>query len=347
MKKLATIAARVGVSQMTVSRALNNKPGVKAETREKICQVAKEVGYRPNPRLATLMASLRSRRKKLSYEIMAFVTTFSEEFEWKKNPLFLSYFEGAAERASTLGYQLEHFWVNDDKMPGRRLSHILYSRSISGLIVAPLPVGTPTIDLDWSKFASVSFGHSLRSPAIHRIQNDQHKMMDIALTHIRQYGYRRIGFVIGTDDDKRVEYAWRARYLLDRDLYTKPRDVLPLFMAPNLWTPDMKALLPTFKTWLQKHKPEVVLTINPAVASWIVQAGFRVPRDFAFVSMDVTDSNRGKIAGIDQQSRFHSHAAVDVVVGQHHRNEIGLPVKPQTILLSGIWTDGLTLPVRS
>ena len=45
---LADIAAALGVSKMTVSRAINNDPKIKAETRERVMEVARQMNYRPN-----------------------------------------------------------------------------------------------------------------------------------------------------------------------------------------------------------------------------------------------------------------------------------------------------------
>ena len=42
------IAKRLGVSYSSVSRALNNKPGVSKETRERILAETKRIGYQPN-----------------------------------------------------------------------------------------------------------------------------------------------------------------------------------------------------------------------------------------------------------------------------------------------------------
>ena len=44
----AKLAEICGVSQGTVDRALNNRGGIKPETRERILRIAKEYGYRPN-----------------------------------------------------------------------------------------------------------------------------------------------------------------------------------------------------------------------------------------------------------------------------------------------------------
>ena len=45
--RLADIAEKVGVSQVTVHNALSGNKGVSLELREKIQQVAEEMGYQP------------------------------------------------------------------------------------------------------------------------------------------------------------------------------------------------------------------------------------------------------------------------------------------------------------
>ncbi len=47
---LATIAFKAGVHKSTVSRVLNEDPGVRVrpETRERILKISKELGYQPN-----------------------------------------------------------------------------------------------------------------------------------------------------------------------------------------------------------------------------------------------------------------------------------------------------------
>lgn len=45
---LADIAAKLGVSKMTISRAINGHPAIKDETRKKVLEVARQMKYRPN-----------------------------------------------------------------------------------------------------------------------------------------------------------------------------------------------------------------------------------------------------------------------------------------------------------
>src|SRR5947209_10097280 len=56
---LADIAREMGVSKMTVSRAINNHPLVSAETRERVLEVARRLNYQPNEH-ARALATNRS-----------------------------------------------------------------------------------------------------------------------------------------------------------------------------------------------------------------------------------------------------------------------------------------------
>ena len=55
---IGDIAARAGVSKGAVSYALNQRPGISDETRERILTAARELHYRPN----ALARGLRTRR---------------------------------------------------------------------------------------------------------------------------------------------------------------------------------------------------------------------------------------------------------------------------------------------
>lgn len=56
---LADIARELGVSKMTVSRAINNHPDINTETRERILKVARKLNYQPNQH-ARALATNRS-----------------------------------------------------------------------------------------------------------------------------------------------------------------------------------------------------------------------------------------------------------------------------------------------
>ena len=47
------IARRAGVGISTVSRALNNRPDVGEETRQKVMRIVEELGYAPNAKTSS------------------------------------------------------------------------------------------------------------------------------------------------------------------------------------------------------------------------------------------------------------------------------------------------------
>lgn len=58
---ISDVARAAGVSSSAVSYALNDKPGVSSETREKVLRVAETMGWKPNSAAKALSdASTRS-----------------------------------------------------------------------------------------------------------------------------------------------------------------------------------------------------------------------------------------------------------------------------------------------
>src|SRR5210317_2135990 len=100
---LSDIAKKVGVSKMTVSRALREDPSVAESTRKKVQQAAEELGYFPNPKLARLMYEMaHSRSNPNVLGELAYITTDETEFSWKNYYHQIGCYEGA--RAEALAY---------------------------------------------------------------------------------------------------------------------------------------------------------------------------------------------------------------------------------------------------
>ncbi len=93
---LKQLSHQLGLSQTTVSRALNNYPEVNAATRERVKQAAKEFNYRPNAR-ATGLATGRAGA------IGHVIPVNSSEV---LNPIFTEFIAGASQTYSTQGYEL-------------------------------------------------------------------------------------------------------------------------------------------------------------------------------------------------------------------------------------------------
>ncbi|MEQ1859266.1 MAG: LacI family DNA-binding transcriptional regulator [Chthoniobacteraceae bacterium] len=328
------IADRAGVSRMAVSLALRNSPKVSAATRQRIHDIAAELGYRPNPLVSALMTQLRDARRVPRPTTLAFVTAYPTEEGWRRPGPFVEFYEGAKARAEALGYTLEEWWAARPGMSERRLSEILFNRNIHGLLVAPLPAGVASIGLDWAKFAAATIGLSLIEPAIPRASNDQYHSITLALQELTQLGYRRIGLAITDEEDVRVQRKWSAGFLVyQQGIPVKQR--VPSLRASG-------ALSAVFPDWFRKHRPEVVVSQEPRCIEYLARLGVSVPGDSGFAHLALTDSDKD-IAGINQNGRLVGASVIDLVDAQLRRNERGVPADPRTVLVQGRWVPGPTV----
>lgn len=99
------IAKHAKCSHVTVSRALKNHPNVRQDLKERILAIAKEMGYRPNPLVASLMTGNAMKRPGSSSTCtLGWLITHPNSRIWRMHSYRRIYLEGTIERASELGY---------------------------------------------------------------------------------------------------------------------------------------------------------------------------------------------------------------------------------------------------
>lgn len=128
------VAARAGVSAMTVSRVLNHSGRVAPDTRRRVELAIHELGYVPNA-LATGLLKGRTRT------IALIVSDIS-------NPFFTSVVRGVEDVAQRNGYTV--ILGNSDESVEKEQQYIvaLVSKRIDGLLIAPASNGSrATLDL--------------------------------------------------------------------------------------------------------------------------------------------------------------------------------------------------------
>jgi LacI family transcriptional regulator len=124
MVRLKDIAQKIGVSVMTVSKALRDEPDVSAITRSRIKLLAQQMGYVPD----STAQGLRSRFTKLFGVAIPSIT----------NPIFARVFFALEERAHDLGYDV--LLAHTQNQPEREESCIrrFLSRRVDGLFISPV-----------------------------------------------------------------------------------------------------------------------------------------------------------------------------------------------------------------
>jgi DNA-binding LacI/PurR family transcriptional regulator len=335
---LAEIAKRAGVSVMTVSRALRKQSNISPETQKKIQDIADQLGYRPNPLVSALMTYRRSAKPVQAHVSIGFITNFPTRDGWKVFKLYQEFYQGVSESADRHGYGVETFWLREPGMTTERLTQILLTRSIHGLVIAPLSAAHGELDLPWENFCAVTFGYSLTTPPLHRAVNHQFRSMRLAMRELRKLGYQRLGLALPSSLNERVDRQWVASFLVEQLDFEHS---VPLFVPED---EDWK--FENFRKWFEAQKPDAVISHEEVALDWLKRLGAHVPDDVGFVHLNCADQG-GQFAGIYQNGPTIGAAAVDYLIGMIHRNERGVPALPHSLLIEGTWVPGKTVRARN
>lgn len=332
---LRDIAGSLGVSTMTVSLALRDSPKLPAATRQRVRREAERLGYRPDPALAALTTYRHERQSIRDYRTLAFLTCFPTEDGWKQQLYCRRYFEGAAARATELGYHLEPFWLRQPGMTPRRSAQILQTRGIKGLLLAPVQDDDAPIELDWDQFCAVSLCRALAAPHLNVVDHNHTHSMSCVWSELRRRGYRRVGYVVREVSENLTNRYWLAAHLMEQ---RRPmRTVAP--PVPPLVTSSWRRT--TVARWLKANRPDVVVSPHAEVRDWLEEFGYAVPGRLGFVGLEAEPN--GPISGICQHFPNVGIAAVDLLHLELMRSAYGIPSVRQMIGIDGHWIEGVTL----
>jgi DNA-binding LacI/PurR family transcriptional regulator len=180
------IAAAAGVSASTVSRVLNDAPSrvpITPETRERVQEIARKLGYRPNP----LARALRGAPTML---IGAVVRDFSD-------PFFGGALEALSVEAMNHGYNIVLGHIQGRLQEGLALTVVLESRHCDAIIMLGDMQDQPRLlaDLHDAQAPVVAVWQGTSPLEFPTVDIDDRAGIVIGLEHLIALGHRRIGFV--------------------------------------------------------------------------------------------------------------------------------------------------------
>lgn len=273
MVTIKDIAKKVGVSPSVVSRALNNKYGVKAETRERIVRTAKEMGYRPN----ILAQGLVTRKTNTIGVVMADIS----------EPFFSQLIKGMNLVADETGYTLIYYNSYESLVERSALEHMIKSQRVDGLII----VGSRIKEDEYLSGRTwevplVLVERRLTAPGLNCVWVDSITGAYKATRYLIDQGHRRIAHICGTLGFQvaldRLEGYKRA--LADTGLpYAEELVASGHFVWQDGYTATKEVLK-------QTPRCTAVFAGNDTMAYGALQAiaesGLEVPRDIAVVGFD-------------------------------------------------------------
>lgn len=274
------VAELAGVSQMTVSRVLNNAEAVRPETRERVQSAIKELNYRPNL-MARSLARGQSKLLGLVYQ---------ETKEAELNDVLVS----ALKACRAMGHQLvvEDLTVKGGRSPDTaKLVDRLSVLGIDGLIVTPQLARHSDLMNALSKLPLelVLLGASDAPGSFAQISFDDFGGATQLTNHLIEHGHKRIAFISGGDDclAGKARREGYEKALKDQGLQPNER-----FVKPGRYTFEsgMKAAEELLSG---PDRPTAIFCANDEMAAGAVVAahrkGLNLPADLSIVGFDDTD----------------------------------------------------------
>jgi len=275
LKKLSTI---LGLSQTTVSRALNDYPEVNEATRVRVKAAARANNYSPNTR-AKALATGRSMA-------IGHVIPVSTQREMV-NPIFADFIAGAGEIYSSNGYDML-LSVVADVDEARAYREFASKASVDGVIVHGPRANDPRIQL----LGELGLPFVVHGRA--GDEEDSYSWVDVnnrrsfrrATEFLLDLGHRRISLINGLE---KMDFAHRRREGFEEAMRARGHSPDPALMFSDAMTEDIGYR----NAWDTLHRSEpptaflvssMITAIGVRRAAW--DAGLKLGRDLSVVIHD-------------------------------------------------------------
>jgi LacI family transcriptional regulator len=190
MRKAVTIkhvARAAGVSPMTVSRVLNNRPDVSPQTRKRVQDVINQLGYSPS----AIARNLSQGRSSTIGVVSAGLGFFGPSRT----------LVGIERQANELGYSLMVRLLHDPLVNrGEQALGELIANQVAGIIWAVTEMGDQH---EWLRQESDNIATPIvflgmeRRPNLSLVTVDQREGGRLAARHLLAYGYQKLGIITG------------------------------------------------------------------------------------------------------------------------------------------------------
>lgn len=335
-RTMRDVAAHLGISHATVSRALRHDPRITEAVRRRVLQAAQQLGYRRDPKLAELMTHLRGSKQRAFHGTLAWVTDLdlaNSHHRWLHN----LYFGSASERAGKLGYKLELF-THATAEDAARLAHLLHTRGVRGIALLFFFNAMRWDDWkwDWSRFAFIYAGSVPSDAKLDLVDADYVANSVLLYETLARSGYRRIGVA----NELRLEQSMNYALCTARDLFARLHPHQPAFEPCLLPDASASAAL-TLQKWIKRHRVDCVATSAVGMRDLLAKTlRYRLPKDIGLASPGVDP--KGDWTGVNQRDGLIAMTAVETLVASVEQGRFGIPECPRRILLPGVWHQGET-----
>ncbi len=272
---LSDVAKIAGVTMMTVSRAINDRPGVSAKARQRIKEIAKEIDYQPN-QIARGLATNQT-------------STVGLVVPDNTNPFFAQIARGVEDQAFESGYNIFLINTAEDIDREQKALDSLWGRGVDGLILCSSRLPGSRLKKEIEHFsATVLLNRELKAPLRATISVNLNDRLSgqLAVAHLINQKRQKLAYINGpassNSGQKRLE-GFRmglesANFPFDDQLVERS-------------APDTQSGYKAAKNLLTTHPDiDAIYAFNDLVAvgalTYCLEHEIRVPQDIAIIGND-------------------------------------------------------------
>ncbi|WP_418969621.1 LacI family DNA-binding transcriptional regulator [Alloscardovia omnicolens] len=189
---ISDVARAAGVSNSAVSYALNGKPGVSEETRDKVLKVAERMGWKPNM-AAKALSDASTRTVGLVVEVDPDVLSVES--------YFMELIAGLGDALEAYDYSLLVRIVSDSKNAMRIHRHWIATGSVDAMLVMNVEVGDPRIDFykEHSSMPVLAIADPSVTHGLPSMTSDDAEGARLIVDYLHELGHRHIARVAGPE----------------------------------------------------------------------------------------------------------------------------------------------------
>jgi len=311
------VAARAGVSAMTVSRVLNNSSRVAPETRKRIETVIEELGYFPN----ALARGLLTGRTQTLGVLVGDMT----------NPYWTAVASGAEEVAHRNGYTMVLGNIGSSPEKASQLIQTMVSNRVDGLLINGGPRKTLTTLLD-RRYPIVLINKEYKGIQTDIVTGDNFYGAQVLTKHLLNLGHTHIALVNGPKDDSEAIERERGykQTLKEHNIESRQN----LIVSGSYWRRGGYLPAQHLLSLPPNERPTAILASNNFLALSVIEAvrdaQLSIPEDIALVCFDDFELSSiiyPFLTVMAQPARMYGVQAAQMLIDRLNNPEIWQPTR--------------------
>ena len=314
MPNIRHIARVAGVSIATVSRVLNNAPGVSDASRRAVLAVVNQAGYVPEVgrRSTTNIALLYTDAPTLD------------------SPFDAALLVGLYEGLEKLGCDLMVLDAHRSRQPGETFSQMFHRKGVKGALVRATTSSQALCrEIAQEGFPAVVMGYRFEASPVHWVYSDSREASAKAIEHLLALGHRRIGVCIHVveDSDHADRVAAYRQALTAHDLAFDERLVIRVPANRDGGVQAVRRMITI------PNRPTALFLTDPLISVGVLgearRRGLQVPGDLSVVGFDDAELRYAlapQLTSVCQNSKALGREAVILLSQVMARRGSGRPI---------------------